>query len=445
MELRLSDASFDVPGVPPGLWSLLLDAAAPHRLVLVGGAVRDWLLHLQHLDPWRGVVDLDLVIEDPSLFGAPAGIVRLATVSPAWKMVEQLRAESNNLTVRSARPHGQYATVELEVEFDFLFPSERSADSPLRLVLDVASARREVYPVPGDNPEIHYGALVDDLARRDLTINAMALDLATGQLLDPHGGQVDLAAKTLRFLHPLSLRDDPTRLLRAARYAARLGFELATESKAQASSTLAAWPWLWRFGDPPDKAPAALGTRLRYEMVLLLESDTWQGGLQCLQAWGGLKLFDPALQVDHQWSRRLHRAQRFRLPLLVAFVALIEEPLTLAERLQLPHRQLLMLRQFAELRRRLTVWSAPEKGSPDAPWRWCELLESPGLSSEAIALALVCDLGPRRPLLRWWFRWRHLGPDCSAKDLIASGVPRGPELGEQLRRSRRRRLEAEQF
>lgn len=395
-------------------------------------------------------MDLDLVIEDASAVGKPAGASPSNSSSPAWRLVERLTGLASGVTVREARPHGQYGTVELEVEVELpsSLPAVGGSAAATCLLLDVASARGEVYPVPADNPVVCFGALEDDLARRDLTINAMAIDLASGALLDPHGGGEDLAQRLLRFLHPASLRDDPTRLLRAARYGARLNFALAPESLDQATSTLAAWPWPWRPGDPPGQAPAALGTRLRRELDLLLERENWRLALERLQEWHGLLLLDPALQADRRWPRRLHWAQRFRLPLIAALVAVAEDPLALAERLQLPHRHHKLLAQFLTLRRQLS----PDPGNgmpPDeeqpagSPWTWCQLLESPGLTPAAVALALVCGVGPRRPLLRWLLRWRQLGPERSAQDLIASGVSPGPELGELLRRSRRERLERE--
>jgi poly(A) polymerase len=430
----------DLPGVPPALWPVLLAAAGPHRMALVGGAVRDWLLHHQHLDPWRGLVDLDVAIEELALPpGSPGGRSPHGAPSPAWRLVEHLTRAGEAITVRSARPHGQYGTVELELELDLpsLASSGGGAASPIRLLMDVASARGETYPVAAANPVVHFGALEDDLARRDLTINAMAIELASGALIDPHGGQADLACRQLRFLHPASLRDDPTRLVRAARYAARLGFALAADSQSQAATTLAAWPWPWRPGDPPGSAPAALSTRLRRELELLLEREHWRLALEQLQGWGGLLLLDPHLQADRHWARRLHWANRLRLPPLVALLSVAGAPLVLAERLQLPHRQQVLLRQLAELRGRL----APEL--PATPWQWCQRLEAPGLSPGAVALALASGWGPRRPLLRWLLRWRHLGPECSAQDLMASGVAPGPELGERLRRSRQQRLEQE--
>ncbi|MFM8526109.1 MAG: CCA tRNA nucleotidyltransferase, partial [Cyanobacteriota bacterium] len=218
----------------------------PLRLALVGGAVRDWLLHRVHRDPWRGLPDLDLVVEDPSPLSTET------VLPPAHRLAAALQRLEPS-AVGFCRFHAAYGTVELELH---------------GVLLDLASARCETYPQPAENPRVTLGGLETDLARRDFSINAMALVLdaaGTGEpwLLDPHGGQQDLVHRQLRLLHAASLRDDPTRLLRAARYAARLGFALAPESLRQAAETLAAWPWPWRPGDDPAQAPPALGTRLR--------------------------------------------------------------------------------------------------------------------------------------------------------------------------------------
>ncbi|HJV06039.1 MAG TPA: multifunctional CCA addition/repair protein [Chromobacteriaceae bacterium] len=74
--------------------------------------------------------------------------------------------------------------------------------------------------------------LEDDLARRDLTINAMAQD-ESGQLIDPYHGQQDLQARLLRHVSP-AFMEDPVRILRLARFAARFGFEVAPETLALA-------------------------------------------------------------------------------------------------------------------------------------------------------------------------------------------------------------------
>jgi poly(A) polymerase len=357
------------------------------------------------------VPDLDLVVE-----------------GRASDLVGRLERALAPGALRAAQEHGAYGTVELELVIE---------GQPV--LLDVASARAETYPQPAENPLVSLGALSDDLARRDFSINAMALDLASGELLDPHGGQGDLQRRQLRLLHAGSLRDDPTRLVRGARYAARLGFALEPASAEQARATLAAWPWCWRPGDPPGLAPAALGTRLRMELELLLEREPWPAALAALQRWGGLALLDGQLQDDRHWRRRLWWAQRWGLPPLAALVAGAADPLALAERLQLPHRQHRLLAQLLELRRRL----ARANPRPAGVAGWCALLEAPGLSAEAVALALALAEGPRRPLLRWLLRWRSLRPACSAEQLLAAGWRPGPELGAELRRLRSIRLAEE--
>ncbi len=405
-----------IPGIPPlllqGLVAAQRQAQLP-SLALVGGAVRDLLLHRVHNDPWRGLPDLDLVVQ-----------------GRASALVAALRQQLPAGACRSALEHGAYGTVELELALE-----------GQTWLLDVASARREIYPLPAENPQVTLGALADDLARRDFSINAIALDLASGQLLDPHGGQADLQQRQLRLLHDGSLRDDPTRLVRGARYAARLGFRLEATSLEQARRTLAAWPWAWRPGDPPGLAPAALGTRLRMELELLLEREPWGEALTHLQAWGALVLLDPGLQRDSSWRLRLLRARRLGVPLLTALVAGAADPLALAARLQLPLQQQRGLEQWQALRGWLATdlpaaalqgWTAAD---------WSRALEGRPWPPQVVALA-VCALAgegrdtPWRPLLRWWGRWRHLKGSLSARELIASGWLPGPALGAELERLR---------
>ena len=404
-----------VPGVPPALLEGLVAAqrcAGLPAVALVGGAVRDLLLHRVHNDPWRGVPDLDLVVE-----------------GRASALVEALDQVLPPGTVQAALEHGAYGTVALEL---------RLQGEPW--LLDVASARRETYPVPAENPVVTPGRLADDLARRDFSINAIAFDLARQEFLDPHGGQADLQRRQLRLLHAGSLRDDPTRLVRGARYAARLGFALERSSLEQARATLAAWPWIWRPGDPPGQAPAALGTRLRRELELLLEREPWRAALAVLQQWGGLALLDPRLQADRCWRRRLEWGQRLGLPLTAVLVAGAAEPLELAERLQLPHRQHRLLAQWLQLRRTL-----PARAEALSVPAWCALLEGPGHSPEAVALAVAAGDGPRRPLLRWLLRWRRLRAPLQARQLLAQGWSAGPGLGAELRRQRSERLAQERL
>src|SRR5262249_47933574 len=92
--------------------------------------------------------------------------------------------------------------------------------------VDIATARSERYETRGALPRVMPASIGEDLGRRDFTLNAMAVELASGRLavLDPFGGRGALARRHVTILHPLSFVEDPTRIFRAARYAARLGF-----------------------------------------------------------------------------------------------------------------------------------------------------------------------------------------------------------------------------
>src|SRR6185312_1319371 len=99
--------------------------------------------------------------------------------------------------------------------------------------IDLARARREHYLRPGALPEVEPASLEEDLRRCDVTVNAMAIGL-DGALRAVPGAVEDLEAGVLRVLHDRSFADDPTRLWRVARYAARLGFTVDPRTRALA-------------------------------------------------------------------------------------------------------------------------------------------------------------------------------------------------------------------
>jgi len=170
-------------------------------LYLVGGVVRDLLLG--HV-----TLDLDLTVEGD-------GIVFARLVADRYRA---------GLAVFE-----RFATARL------VFPDG--------LKMDIATTRRESYAQPAVLPTVQPASIEEDLYRRDFTINAMAVQLNSGQfgrLLDVYGGQRDLRARTIRVLHEGSFQDDPTRIFRAIRFEQRFGFHLERTTLrllAQAAST----------------------------------------------------------------------------------------------------------------------------------------------------------------------------------------------------------------
>ena len=395
----------NLTGVPSSLLAELRSAAVGagvKRLAMVGGAVRDGLLHERYGRVWTGVTDLDWILE-----------------GDAMRLAAELVKRCGEQRVSQLQSYGSFGTVSLH--FD-------------GVALDFAMARKETYQMPGENPVVEPGSLDSDLVRRDFTINAMAQDLLSGQLIDPHRGQQDLAERRLVFLHDESVSDDPTRVIRASRYAARLGFVLSPEALQQVTATVRRWPWSWQLHDAPDQAPPALANRLRMELDRLFAGEPWALALDCLEEWQAMALLDPSLQHDRGRNRRIAWAQRLGLPLLPAWLAGAPDPEAVARRLGVPGQQQRWLKQLLQLQDWLVSADAPDLHA--APDVWTAALETQGWMPETVAF-MVCSQPPQwKPLLRWWGRWRHLKSPRSARDLIADGWSSGPALGNELQRLR---------
>ncbi len=169
-----------------------LFSRAGHELALVGGPVRDVFLGGRPKD-------LDLTTD-----AVPA---RVLEITRAWA--------DKTWTVGIA-----FGTVGLRKRDD---------------IFEITTYRSEAYDRSSRKPEVEYGtSLVADLERRDFTINAMAARLPSFELADPFGGLAALREKVIRTpgRPEDSFSDDPLRILRAARFAARLGFAVAPEVQA---------------------------------------------------------------------------------------------------------------------------------------------------------------------------------------------------------------------
>ena len=154
---------------------------------VVGGFVRDLLIGRENLD-------IDIVVEGDA-------------VDFAYQLVEAWGGQ--------VQAHHQFKTATV-TRLD-------------GLKLDFVSARNETYPSPGALPSVEYGTIVEDLYRRDFSINALAMRLqsdAFGELVDCTEGLRDLRAGRIRVLHERSFIDDPTRIFRAIRYEARYRFQI---------------------------------------------------------------------------------------------------------------------------------------------------------------------------------------------------------------------------
>jgi tRNA nucleotidyltransferase (CCA-adding enzyme) len=339
----------------------LRDAAQGMPVYVVGGSVRDLLLGSGHK-----AQDLDIVIE---------GEIGPLAERLSGRIVEHERFRT--------------ATVEL-----------RSG------TVDIAQARSETYAQPGALPDVEPASIEEDLARRDFSINAMAVPLlGRGGLIDPHGGLEDLRAGMLRVLHDGSFVDDPTRALRAARYASRLGFELeprTAELIGQADLSTVS----------EDRVVAELGR-------VITEEDP-RAALELIDEWGVMDLgsgprlvaaLERVFDADPEWEEFADRD----MALLLA-VAPGDHPGRLRHRAA-------RLAKHAEP-------TSPAEVQVLAHGHLPEILAM----SRAAGSAWLDD---------YVHRLRHVELEITGDDLIDEGIPEGPAVGTGLNAALTARLNNE--
>ena len=330
-------------------------AAAKQPVYLVGGAVRDLLLG-------RGRADIDLLVE-----------------GDATALAAELGGANSE--------HDRFGTVKVEVEGH---------------EVDIVGARTETYERPGALPVVTPAESIEkDLARRDFTINAMAIPLqGEARLIDPYGGRSDLEAGLLRVLHDGSFVDDPTRAVRAARYASRFGFRLEPHTEELLRQT---------------DLTTVSADRRRTELERLAAEENACEGFELLADWGvidlrpgGIELMQAVgalLQTPH-WAEEVPRERALAAAALGPGGA--EEVLA-------------------------SMWMPK-------PGEGVELAERRDPVELILARAMGADW-----LDHYLTSWRKIHLEIDGDDLIAAGVEQGPAIGRGLRAARHKKLEGEIF
>ncbi|RMF52597.1 MAG: CCA tRNA nucleotidyltransferase [Chloroflexota bacterium] len=379
------------------LLRLLAHSAQEHSLALyvIGGFVRDRLLDLPLTTP-----DLDLVV-----------------VGDAVTLVRSL-AQRHGGTLTA---HPQFGTATWHLPDGSPLPS-----------LDFATTRLEYYAEPAALPSVTLidgqDALLRDARRRDFSINTLAIQLAPepfGALVDPLNALPDLRAKVLRILHPRSFQDDPTRILRAARFVARLGFELEPESAAQLPAAL---PYI----------AALSGERLRHEFDLIFEELKPHLALRWLSERGVLQAVHPRLTFDERLANIYANLPALRLPDDVdplvlrwaIFGGTFPESPALLARLALPKATHRALSEVHGARLALAALAAEA-----LPSQIAQAL-APFCPEAILAAALLGSRLDRKRALRYLFKMRHIKPSVDGNFLRELGLKPGPLFGKLLNRLR---------
>jgi tRNA nucleotidyltransferase (CCA-adding enzyme) len=368
-------------------------------IYLVGGFVRDVLLE-------KPVNDFDLVVE----------------------------GDATKLGRALVQHFGGRVTVHAPFKTATWFPQNLSQDTP---PLDLISARSETYAHPAALPTIKLGALTDDLLRRDFTINAMAVRLDGdhfGELTDPHGGQADLERGLVRVLHPNSFVDDPTRLFRAVRYAARYGFGLAPETEILIPAAL---PYV-------DKLSPE---RLRHELDLIFEEEDSVPMMEKLWALGIVQAVSPALPSEESTRARFQQTRsHFFMPprAIPPEVVVTRDRRWIVWLMGISQKEIRVLSKrlafTADLLKKIlgasSVYTDLEYFRGIRPSQCVRRLG--GIPDDSVMAAYFCAPHdePRSMLEGYLTGWKTMKPFTTGETLEEMGVPFGPIRGEILWRLR---------
>jgi tRNA nucleotidyltransferase (CCA-adding enzyme) len=276
--------------------------------------------------------------------------------------------------------------------------------------VDVATARTETYRAPGALPTVAPASgIEDDLRRRDFTINAMAISVPNGELVDPFGGRAHLEEEIVRVLHEQSFEDDPTRIFRAARYEARLGFRMDPKTETLA---LMAAPLVGGLS----------GARVREELFALFAEDEAERALARLDALG----------VGKTIGMRFVPRRGLGLPAWHLGLLAVDAPPGKLDELMVDGR----VARSVEEARRETADLHKQLAYAATPAAIVEVAEHVGPDTPLFALALADDA----KLRDYFERLRAVRLEVDGDDLAALGLGESPRVGEVLAELRRRKL-----
>ena len=375
---------------------------------LAGGVVRDLVLE-------RTILDLDFVLEGDAIAfadtlsrtfgGAVDRHVPFGTAK--WKLDS---AAINKLSVTSG---------EIPTQIDF------------------ASARIEKYVAPAALPVVEPGSILQDLQRRDFTVNALALRIIAGsrpwQVIDPYNGYSDINGKKLRVLHDRSFIDDPTRIFRATRFSSRFGFTIESGTEILLREAI---PVIQRLS----------GERIRHELELILRETYPEQIVTDLRALNIFSTVHDSFRVSAQLSDRYKRSREHaritsggaddmaRLNWHLLFAGIAEnDVVSICARLCLTQELSKSIAGFARLLSRVDwLGSAATKAS-----QITYFLD--GMSEVALRAGLIWTVDERAVAERiksYLDDWRYRRSTIGGNELIRAGLEPGPIFRDILDRLR---------
>ena len=372
------------------------------KIAFVGGYIRDLLIKKIHKSSEINPIDLDIVIEGSAI-----------------SLAKFIKKNIKDVDICLIKEFEIYNTVELHIN---------------NLKIDIASAREEIYEAPGFNPVVKKSIISEDLKRRDISINAIAFEITKRQVYDLFEGINHIKKKEIHLLHKNSIRDDPSRLLRCAKYASRLNFEITKSSLVQAQQIISSWPWIYELEKNRFIFPPGISIRIRMELSEIIKFNNLYQVISKLQSWQVLALLNKDITINYKFKRGLHWIKKLGGNEILFLIKDSRTNKILCERLFINKKERKILSDYKLIKS--NIENNKEKYKLFSASNWTAFIEDNNLDPETIKLLISESILFWRELFRWLFIYRFIKSNKNGKTLKDEGWEEGKKIGDEIKRLR---------
>ena len=372
------------------------------KIAFVGGYLRDLLIKKIHKINSIKTIDLDIIIEGSAL-----------------SLANFIKNNIKNVSLCLIKEYELYNTVELNIE---------------NIKLDIASARKETYFSPGYNPDITDTIIEEDLIRRDFSINAIAYEISNKKIFDLFDGIRHIEKKLVHLLHENSIKDDPSRLLRCAKYTTRFGFHITESSLNQAQGVIKEWPWLAVPKNGGLKFPPGISIRIRMELIEILKYDNLSNIISELNKWDCISLLNEDIIVNHKFLRGINWIKRIKGQEILYLLKNSKSLEIAAQRFYLNSKQIKIISDYIDTKKILAIGKKDFINFSSSDWT--EFIEGRNLDPETVKLIISDGEDFWKSFFKWLYIFRFIKSTKSGAELKKEGWDPGHKMGAEIKRLR---------
>ena len=238
----------------------------------------------------------------------------------------------------------------------------------------------------------------------------------------------------MNLLHSNSISDDPSRLIRCAKYASRLDFNISNNSLKQSQETVRQWPWKSSETHQKMIYPPALGIRIRMELAEICKHDNLTNVISIIHKWEIISILNKNIKVDKRFLRGLNWIKKLKGNHMLYLLKDSEDLEKACQRFLVNNSEIKILEDYINIKKILNT--NKKNFNHFSPSSWTEFIEDRNLNDETVKL-LICDGGLYwRKLFKWLFIYKFIKSKKDGETLKKEGWDPGKEMGKEIKRLR---------